>query len=99
MSQIITGLLIRVHYDPNVEQAFGSVIHIIRNVKRGWLLHSLHANGASFFFICIYAHIARGIYYHSFFIKKTWLVGCWILVLAIAIAFTGYVLPWGQMSF
>nr|UJH93083.1 cytochrome b [Chamelea gallina]UJH93122.1 cytochrome b [Venus verrucosa]UJH93148.1 cytochrome b [Venus verrucosa]UJH93174.1 cytochrome b [Venus verrucosa]UJH93200.1 cytochrome b [Venus verrucosa] len=97
--QIITGLLMAVHYTPEVEQAFASVIHIMRDVKGGWLLRSIHANGASFFFMCIYLHIGRGIFYHSFFMKNTWMTGCTILIFLMAIAFTGYVLPWGQMSF
>nr|YP_009491833.2 cytochrome b [Dosinia troscheli]AWI68003.2 cytochrome b [Dosinia troscheli] len=99
ISQIITGLLMAVHYSPEVSQAFSSVIHIMRDVEYGWLIRSVHANGASFFFMCIYLHIGRGIFYHSFFMKHTWLVGCSILILLMAIAFTGYVLPWGQMSF
>lgn len=97
--QILTGLLIAVHYTPHVEQAFSRVVHIMRDVEIGWLIRSFHANGASFFFLCIYIHIGRGIFYHSFSIKHTWIVGCTILILLIAIAFTGYVLPWGQISF
>ncbi len=97
--QIFTGLLIATHYTPEVSQAFDSVVHIIRDVNGGWLLRRVHANGASFFFMCIYVHIGRGIFYHSFFITHTWLIGCTLFLLLIAIAFTGYVLPWGQISF
>nr|YP_002929379.1 cytochrome b [Meretrix petechialis]ABV53326.1 cytochrome b [Meretrix petechialis] len=97
--QIFTGLLMAVHYTPEVSQAFDSVVHIMRDVNGGWFLRSAHANGASFFFGCIYAHIGRGIFYHSFFMTHTWLVGCTLFVVLMAIATTGYVLPWGQMSF
>lgn len=99
VSQIITGLLIAVHYTPEVNLAFRSVVHIMRDVNGGWFVRNLHANGASAFFMLIYLHIGRGVYYHSFHIKKTWLVGCIIFTILIVTAFTGYVLPWGQMSF
>lgn len=99
MVQIFTGLIIATHYTPEVGQAFDSVIHIMRDVDGGWFLRSAHVNGASFFFLCIYVHIGRGVFYHSFFMRHTWLVGCTLFLLLIAIAFTGYVLPWGQMSF
>nr|AME17934.1 cytochrome b [Cyclina sinensis] len=97
--QIVSGLLMAVHYTPEVGQAFDSVVHIMRDVNGGWFLRSMHANGASFFFMCIYLHIGRGVFYHSFFMTHTWLVGCTLYLLLMAIAFTGYVLPWGQMSF
>nr|YP_004934875.1 cytochrome b [Meretrix lamarckii]ACY06184.1 cytochrome b [Meretrix lamarckii] len=97
--QIFTGLLMAVHYTPEVGQAFDSVVHIMRDVNGGWFLRSAHANGASFFFGCIYLHIGRGVFYHSFFMTHTWLVGCTLFIVLMAIAFTGYVLPWGQMSF
>lgn len=97
--QIFTGLLMAIHYTPEVMQSFDSVIHIIRDLNGGWFLRNLHVNGASFFFGCIYIHIGRGVFYHSFFIKHTWLVGCTLFLLLMAIAFTGYVLPWGQISF
>nr|QWB85649.1 cytochrome b [Tragosoma depsarium] len=97
--QILTGLFLAMHYCPNVELAFNSVAHICRDVNYGWLLRTLHANGASFFFICIYAHIGRGLYYSSYYLKETWLIGVTIFFLVMATAFLGYVLPWGQMSF
>ena len=79
--------------------AFASVNHIFRDVNRGWFLRSAHANGASFFFICLYCHIGRGIYYGSYLFIKTWFSGVSLLILVIAAAFLGYVLPWGQISF
>nr|YP_010259510.1 cytochrome b [Ahamus yushuensis]UIX24750.1 cytochrome b [Ahamus yushuensis]UJP71241.1 cytochrome b [Thitarodes sp. XS20] len=97
--QIITGLFLTMHYSANIELAFYSINHICRDVNYGWLIRTLHANGASFFFICIYIHIGRGIYYESFLYKYTWMVGVLILFLLMATAFMGYVLPWGQMSF
>nr|YP_010555838.1 cytochrome b [Cryptonema producta]UYR95070.1 cytochrome b [Cryptonema producta] len=99
MSQIVSGLLMAVHYTPEVGQAFESVIHIMRDVNGGWFFRSFHANGASFFFALLYLHISRGLYFHSFHLRGTWLCGWLILVLSMATAFTGYVLPWGQMSF
>nr|QHD26855.1 cytochrome b [Dioryctria yiai] len=97
--QIITGLFLTMYYTANIELAFYSVNYICRNVNYGWLIRTLHANGASFFFICIYIHIGRGMYYESFNLKYTWIVGVIILFLLMATAFMGYVLPWGQMSF
>nr|YP_009261621.1 cytochrome b [Tyspanodes striata]AKJ25921.1 cytochrome b [Tyspanodes striata] len=97
--QIITGLFLTMYYTANIELAFYSVNYICRNVNYGWLIRTLHANGASFFFICIYIHIGRGMYYESFNFKYTWMVGMIILFLLMATAFMGYVLPWGQMSF
>nr|YP_009047844.1 cytochrome b [Lista haraldusalis]AHB23437.1 cytochrome b [Lista haraldusalis]UNP24736.1 cytochrome b [Lista haraldusalis] len=97
--QIITGLFLTMYYTANIELAFFSVNYICRNVNYGWLIRTMHANGASFFFICIYIHIGRGIYYESFNLKHTWMVGVMILFLLMATAFMGYVLPWGQMSF
>nr|UKE80235.1 cytochrome b [Zonitis tarasca borealis] len=99
MIQIITGIFLAMHYCPNVDLAFNSVIHICRDVNYGWMIRTLHANGASFFFISIYMHIGRGIYYSSYTLMHTWLVGVLILFLVMATAFLGYVLPWGQMSF
>nr|AID21714.1 cytochrome b [Hellula undalis] len=99
MIQIITGLFLTMYYTANIELAFYSVNYICRNVNYGWLIRTLHANGASFFFICIYIHIGRGIYYESFNLKYTWMIGVIILFLLMATAFMGYVLPWGQMSF
>nr|YP_009390967.1 cob [Meroptera pravella]ARV87625.1 cob [Meroptera pravella] len=97
--QIITGLFLTMYYTANIELAFYSVNYICRNVNYGWLIRTLHANGASFFFICIYIHIGRGMYYESFNLKYTWIIGVIILFLLMATAFMGYVLPWGQMSF
>nr|YP_010852767.1 cytochrome b [Neope ramosa]WGL40134.1 cytochrome b [Neope ramosa] len=99
MTQIITGLFLTMYYTANIEMAFFSVNYICRNVNYGWLIRTLHANGASFFFICIYLHIGRGIYYESFNLFYTWMIGVIILFLLMATAFMGYVLPWGQMSF
>lgn len=97
--QILTGLFLAIHYTANIESAFNSVNHICRDVNYGWLLRTLHANGASFFFICLYLHVGRGIYYNSFLYVQTWSVGVIILFLVIGTAFIGYVLPWGQISF
>nr|AJO67671.1 cytochrome b [Lethenteron camtschaticum] len=97
--QIITGLILAMHYTANTEVVFSSVMHICRDVNNGWLMRNLHANGASMFFICIYAHIGRGIYYGSYLYKETWNVGVILFALTAATAFVGYVLPWGQMSF
>nr|URX53304.1 cytochrome b [Neotermes sp. 1 AB-2022a] len=99
MIQIITGLFLAMHYCPNTEIAFSSVAHICRDVNYGWILRTLHANGASMFFICIYMHIGRNIYYGSYKLVHTWMVGVIILFATMATAFLGYVLPWGQMSF
>nr|AMW67941.1 cytochrome b [Eumantispa harmandi] len=97
--QIATGLFLAMHYCPNIDLAFNSVTHICRDVNYGWLLRTLHANGASFFFICIYLHIGRGLYYSSYLFMYTWMIGVIILFLVMGTAFMGYVLPWGQMSF
>nr|YP_010868516.1 cytochrome b [Apatetica glabra]WGU20049.1 cytochrome b [Apatetica glabra] len=99
MIQIITGLFLAMHYTANVEMAFNSVAHICRDVNYGWFIRTLHANGASFFFICLYLHVGRGMYYSSYYLTMTWLVGVIILFMVMATAFLGYVLPWGQMSF
>nr|YP_010239071.1 cytochrome b [Phrosinella nasuta]QTF74305.1 cytochrome b [Phrosinella nasuta] len=97
--QILTGLFLAMHYTADINLAFNSVNHICRDVNYGWLLRTLHANGASFFFICIYMHIGRGMYYGSFMFTPTWMVGVIILFMVMGTAFMGYVLPWGQMSF
>nr|WIC77842.1 cytochrome b [Alaemon alaudipes alaudipes] len=97
--QIITGLLLAMHYTADISLAFASVTHICRDVQFGWLIRNLHANGASFFFICIYFHIGRGLYYGSYLNKETWNIGVILLLMLMATAFVGYVLPWGQMSF
>nr|AAR25336.1 cytochrome b [Tangara schrankii] len=99
VTQIITGLLLAMHYTADTNLAFSSVAHMCRDVQFGWLIRNLHANGASFFFICIYLHIGRGIYYGSYLNKETWNVGVILLLTLMATAFVGYVLPWGQMSF
>uniref|UniRef100_A0AB39A600 Cytochrome b n=1 Tax=Senometopia mimoexcisa TaxID=3235071 RepID=A0AB39A600_9MUSC len=99
MIQILTGLFLAMHYTADINLAFNSVNHICRDVNYGWLLRTMHANGASFFFICIYLHVGRGIYYGSYLFTPTWLVGVIILFLTMGTAFMGYVLPWGQMSF
>nr|AVN67358.1 cytochrome b [Byrsotria rothi] len=97
--QIMTGLFLAMHYCPSIDLAFYSVIHICRDVNYGWLLRTLHANGASMFFICIYLHIGRGMYYGSYKFIQTWFTGMFMLLMTMAAAFVGYVLPWGQMSF
>nr|YP_009123718.1 cytochrome b [Lepas anserifera]AJN90592.1 cytochrome b [Lepas anserifera] len=97
--QIVTGLFLAMHFASDIEIAFSSVVHIIRDVNSGWLIRTMHANGASFFFISIYLHISRGIYYGSYKMFHTWMTGVVILFLTMATAFVGYVLPWGQMSF
>lgn len=97
--QILTGLFLAIHYTADVNLAFYRVNHICRDVNYGWLLRTIHANGASFFFICIYLHVGRGIYYGSYLFTPTWIIGVIILFLVIGTAFIGYVLPWGQISF
>nr|AAY62419.1 cytochrome b [Testudo graeca] len=97
--QIITGIFLAMHYSPNISLAFSSVAHITRDVQYGWLIRNMHANGASIFFMCIYLHIGRGLYYGSYLYKETWNTGIILLLLVMATAFMGYVLPWGQMSF
>nr|ADL18402.1 cytochrome b [Rhinoplax vigil] len=99
VTQITTGLLLAMHYTADTTLAFSSVAHTCRNVQYGWLIRNLHANGASFFFICIYLHIGRGLYYGSYLYKETWNTGIILLLTLMATAFVGYVLPWGQMSF
>nr|ACP40565.1 cytochrome b [Thymallus arcticus] len=98
-TQILTGLFLAMHYTSDISTAFSSVCHICRDVSYGWLIRNIHANGASFFFICIYMHIARGLYYGSYLYKETWNIGVVLLLLTMMTAFVGYVLPWGQMSF
>nr|WJK73083.1 cytochrome b [Desbruyeresia cf. marianaensis] len=97
--QILTGLFLAMHYTAHVDLAFSSVVHITRDVSYGWLLRALHANGGSWFFICIYFHIGRGMYYGSYLSQHTWNTGVILLLLTMMTAFLGYVLPWGQMSF
>jgi len=98
-SQLVTGVLLASHYTADVTLAFQSVAHIVRDVNRGWLLRSLHANGASIFFICLYFHIGRGLYHGSYHFSSVWFTGVSLLLIIIASAFLGYVLPWGQISF
>nr|ADI24111.1 cytochrome b [Lepidophyma sylvaticum] len=97
--QILTGLFLSMHYTADITSAFSSIAHICRDVQYGWLIRNIHANGASIFFISIYLHIARGIYFGSYMYKITWNTGVVLLLLVMATAFVGYVLPWGQMSF
>nr|YP_004286080.1 cytochrome b [Nibea albiflora]ADY15579.1 cytochrome b [Nibea albiflora] len=98
-AQILTGLFLAMHYTSDISMAFSSVAHICRDVNYGWLIRNLHANGASFFFICLYLHIGRGLYYGSYLYKETWNIGVVLFLLVMMTAFVGYVLPWGQMSF
>nr|BAJ05972.1 cytochrome b [Lepus brachyurus] len=97
--QILTGLFLAMHYTSDTATAFSSVTHICRDVNYGWLIRYLHANGASMFFICLYMHVGRGIYYGSYTYLETWNIGIILLFAVMATAFMGYVLPWGQMSF
>ncbi len=97
--QLITGIFLAMHYSNDLSLAFFSVSHISRDVNHGFFLRTLHTNGARAFFIILYLHIGRGIYYETFFIVHTWSVGTILLLAVIATAFLGYVLPWGQMSF
>nr|YP_010026045.1 cytochrome b [Lophops carinata]QOQ36889.1 cytochrome b [Lophops carinata] len=97
--QIVSGIFIAMHYSPSVTLAFKSIVNITRDVNYGWLMRNMHANGASLFFIMIYLHTGRGLYYGSYKLKKTWFSGTLILLTLMATAFLGYVLPWGQMSF
>nr|YP_004734462.1 cytochrome b [Agriosphodrus dohrni]ADF65642.1 cytochrome b [Agriosphodrus dohrni] len=99
MIQILTGIFLAMHYTGNIELAYKSVVHICRDVNNGWLLRNLHANGASLFFVCLYLHVGRGMYYGSYKLIPTWMVGIIMLFLTMGTAFLGYVLPWGQMSF
>nr|AVJ52617.1 cytochrome b [Eurygaster dilaticollis] len=98
MIQILTGVFLAMHYTANIELAFNSVVHICRDVNNGWLLRYTHANGASLFFICLYMHVGRGMYYGSYKLMMTWSTGVVLLFLVMGTAFLGYVLPWGQMS-
>ena len=97
--QIITGLLLAIHYSSHTNIAFLSIAHITRDVRIGWILRNTHANGASAFFLCLYIHIGRGLYYGSFKLIETWNLGVTIFILTIATAFIGYLLPWGQIRF
>jgi ubiquinol-cytochrome c reductase cytochrome b subunit len=99
--QMISGIFLAMHYTPHIDLAFNSVEHIMRDVNNGWLIRYIHANGASMFFIVVYAHICRGLYYGSYMEPREllWCSGVIIFLLMMGTAFTGYVLPWGQMSF
>lgn len=97
--QTATGVFLAIHYASNVDIAFSSVVHIIREVNYGWLFRRAHANGASIFFLFLYLHIGRGIYYGSYTIIETWNIGVILFIATIATAFIGYVLPWGQIRF
>nr|ABO27216.1 cytochrome b [Cynopterus horsfieldii] len=97
--QILTGLFLAMHHTSDTATAFQSVTHICRDVNYGWILRYLHANGASMFFICLFLHVGRGLYYGSYIYTETWNVGTLLLFAVMATTFMGYVLPWGQMSF
>ena len=101
MMQIMTGIVLAMHYVPNAKMAFNSVEQIMRDVDYGWLMRYLHANGASMFFFAVYVHMFRGLYYGSYKAPREvlWILGVIIYLLMMATAFLGYVLPWGQMSF
>nr|YP_002290804.1 cytochrome b [Daboia russelii]ACF60292.1 cytochrome b [Daboia russelii] len=97
--QTMTGFFLAIHYTANINLAFSSIVHITRDVPYGWIMQNSHAIGASLLFVCIYMHIARGLYYGSYLNKEVWLSGTTLLIILMATAFFGYVLPWGQMSF
>src|SRR3954470_22556083 len=99
--QIVTGIILAMHYVPHVDYAFGSVQRIMRDVNYGWLIRNLHANGASMFFLAVYIHMFRNLYYGSYKAPREvlWIIGCLIYLAMMGTAFFGYVLPWGQMSF
>ncbi|HEY2659107.1 MAG TPA: cytochrome b/b6 [Caulobacteraceae bacterium] len=101
VTQIVTGIVLAMHYDPSAANAFNSVEHIMRDVNHGWMIRFIHANGASMFFLAVYIHIFRGVYYGSYKAPREvlWILGLVIYLLMMATAFMGYVLPWGQMSF
>nr|AOY39472.1 cytochrome b [Cerophytidae sp. BMNH 900085] len=99
MIQILSGIFLSLHYCPSTILAFESIIHIQRDVNYGWMMRYMHSNGASLFFFIMYIHVVRGMYYNSYWFKFTWWIGVLILLISMATAFLGYVLPWGQMSF
>lgn len=99
MLQILTGLFLSIFYENNLNLRFDRIRQIERNINLGWMIRSLHANGASLFFVLIYAHIGRGLFFKSYFLTPVWLSGVIILLLLFIIAFIGYVLPWGQIRF
>nr|DBA43752.1 TPA_asm: CYTB [Bombus skorikovi] len=97
--QIISGLFLSMHYCPNINIAFFSISNIMKDMNSGWLIRLIHMNGASFYFLMMYLHIARNLFYYSFKLTQVWMIGVSILFISMATAFLGYVLPWGQMSF
>jgi ubiquinol-cytochrome c reductase cytochrome b subunit len=97
--QVVTGLFLAIHYSCDVSLAFDSVSSIVRDVSHGWLLRSAHANGASFFFILLYLHVGRGLFYGSIAYNTVYFIGTLLLISVMGAAFLGYVLPWGQISF
>nr|AAT98739.1 cytochrome b [Lepeophtheirus salmonis] len=99
ITQIMTGIFLAMHYSSEISTAFLSVDHIMRDVNYGWGIRAIHSNTASLFFMCLYIHTGRGLYYSSYKLTPVWVVGSTILILIMASAFLGYVLPWGQMSF
>nr|YP_010140050.1 cytochrome b [Balala fujiana]QQK57693.1 cytochrome b [Balala fujiana] len=99
VTQLISGIMLAMHYSASTELAFNSINHIMRDVNQGWIIRLMHSNGASMLFMCMYMHTGRGIYYGSYKYTKTWMVGLLLMLTMMATAFLGYVLPWGQMSF
>nr|UXO94125.1 cytochrome b [Dolichovespula lama] len=99
MIQLISGIFLSMHYCPSIDSAFNSIVLIMQDMNYGWIMRIIHSNGASIFFICLYIHIGRGIYYQSFNLTHTWIIGVMIFLFTMMTAFLGYVLPWGQMSF
>jgi len=99
ITQIITGLFLAIHFTSDISTAFNRTEHIIRNVNNGWIIRLIHTNGASIFFLCLYLHTFRGMYYTSYSLTQTWSIGVTLILLVIGTAFIGYVLPWGQISF
>jgi len=99
ITQIATGLFLAIYYASDISLAYDSVTYISRDVANGYLIRNIHANRASMFFVCLYIHIGRGLYYKSYTLKNTWLVGVTLFLLCIITAFLGYVLPWGQISY
>uniref|UniRef100_A0AAU6PC23 Cytochrome b n=1 Tax=Laticorona longa TaxID=3133674 RepID=A0AAU6PC23_9HEMI len=97
--QLVTGVFLSMHYCSSIDSAFFSISHISRDINYGWLIRTLHSNGASLFFVCLYIHIGRGIYYGSYKFMMTWFSGILMMLTLMGTAFLGYVLPWGQMSF
>nr|UTT72525.1 cytochrome b [Trichophilopterus babakotophilus] len=97
--QILTGFFLSFYYNSFMDMSFSSVVFINNDVNNGWVIRNCHANGASAFFICLYLHVGRGLYYGSYKFLGTWIIGVLIIFILMATAFLGYVLPWGQMSF